>query len=328
MNRLVAMLSASLAVLALLGFLPAQTRAQRATADRPINLFVGFAPGGPADTLARIMADQLHQQTGRPVIVQNRPGAGGTIAAAAVAKAEPDGTSLFLASSGHAGASSLYPNLPFDSQKDFSAVVALAQSPIVLAVKGDSPYRTIQDLLAAMKADPGKLNFGTGGGGATLTALAAVLLQRELGFDAVGVNFRGSGPANLALTAGTIDFQFDTVSGAIGLLSGGTLRGLVVTSPQRSAVLPTVPTVAETVKPGFDVTGWFGILAPAGTDPAVIESLNRSFNDILGTASVRQRLAGLGLDPIGGTPQQFADLIASETARWGGLIRELGLKPE
>jgi tripartite-type tricarboxylate transporter receptor subunit TctC len=295
--------------------------------SRTITLFVGFAPGGAADTLARIIAEQLAIRTGQPVVVQNKPGAGGTVAAATVAKADPDGTTLFLASSGHAGAPALFPNLPFDSQKDFAPVIALAQSPIVILVKADSPYRTIADLLAAARANPGKLNYGTGGGGATLTAMAAVLLQRELGFKAEAINFRGSGPANLALMAGTIDFQFDTVSGAVGLLSGGTLRALAVTSPARSAVLPDVPTVAETVRPGFDVTGWFGILAPAGTPAAAIDELNRAFNAILTDDATRKRLGGLGLDPIGGTPRQFADLLASETGRWGGIIRELGLKP-
>jgi tripartite-type tricarboxylate transporter receptor subunit TctC len=300
-------------------------RAQRSTS--PINLYVGFAAGGPADTLARIVAEQLGARLGRSVVVQNKPGAGGTVAAAQVAKADADGTSLLLVSSGHAGAAALYPNLPFDSQKDFAPVIALAQTPIVILVEADSPYRTIADLLAAARAEPGKLNYGTGGGGATLTAMAAVLLQRELDFKAEAINFRGSGPANLALMAGQIDFQFDTVSGAIGLLSGGKLRALAVTSPQRSAVLPAVPTIAETVKPGFDVTGWFGVLGPVGLTAATVDEFNRTFNAILTDKDTRERLAGLGLDPIGGTPQQFADLLATETTRWGGIIRDLGLKP-
>lgn len=306
--------------------LAATAEAQRSTS--PINLYVGFAAGGPADTLARIMGEQLSTRLGRPVVVQNKPGAGGTVAAAQVAKADADGTSLLLVSSGHAGAGALYPGLPFDSQKDFAPVIALAQTPIVILVKADSPYRTIADLLAAARAQPGKLNYGTGGGGATLTAMAAVLLQRELDFKAEAINFRGSGPANLALMAGQIDFQFDTVSGAIGLLSGGTLRALAVTSPQRSAVLPAVPTIAETLKPGFDVTGWFAILGPAGLNAATVDELNQTFNAILTDRATRDRLAGLGLDPIGGTPKQFADLLASETNRWSSIIRDLGLKPD
>jgi tripartite-type tricarboxylate transporter receptor subunit TctC len=235
---------------------------------------------------------------------------------------------VLLATSGHAGAPSLFRNLPFDSLKDFTPIVALAQSPVVILVDSRSPYRTLPDLLAAMKKEPGKLNFGTGGGGATLTALAAVLLRRELGFQAEVVNFPGSGPANLALTAGTIDFSFDIVSGAMGLIGGKTVRALAVTSAERSAVLPDVPTVAETVKPGFVVTGWFGLLAPANLSAALVDRLNTTANDILADPQTRQRLADLGLDTMGGTPRAFADLLNSETARWGGLISELGLKPE
>ena len=322
MNRLAAILLSLVATL-----IPAaQAHAQPIAAGRPINLYVGFAAGGPADLLARIVAERLQEQLGQPVVVQNRGGAGGTIAAAAVAKTKPDGTSLLLVTSGHSGAPALYRNLPFDNQKDFSPIIALAQSPVVLLVDSKSPHRDIQGLVAAAKANPGKLNFGTGGGGATLTALAAVALCRDLAIDAVAINYPGSGPANIALTSGTIDFSFDIVSGAMGLLTAGTVRGLAVTSPHRSSALPDVPTVAETVRPGFDVTGWFGILAPAGMEQSLVDQLNAEFARILASPPLKARLAGLGIDPIGGTPQQFANLIATETTRWGGLIRELGLK--
>lgn len=319
----------SLAII--LGFVAIATlvpsaQAEPIAAGRPINLFVGFAAGGPADLLARIVAERLQEQLGQPVVVQNRGGAGGTIAAAALAKTKPDGTNLLLVTSGHSGAPALYRNLPFDNQKDFTPIVALAQSPVVILVDAKSPYRDIQALVAASKAAPGKLNFGTGGGGATLTALAAVQLGRDLALDAVAVNYPGSGPANLALMSGTIDFGFDIVSGAIGLLNAGSVRGLAVTSPKRSSVLPDVPTVGETVKPGFDITGWFGVLAPAGMEPELVARLNAELNKILSSPDTRKRLAALGLDTIGGTPKQFADLIASETIRWGGLIRDLGLK--
>lgn len=323
MNRLAAML---LSLVAALTLGATGAKAQPIAAGRPINLYVGFAAGGPADLLARIVAERLQEQLGQPVVVQNRGGAGGTIAAAAVAKAKPDGTSLLLVTSGHAGAPALYRNLPFDNQKDFSPIIALAQSPVVVLVDGKSPHRDIQGLVAAARANPGKLNFGTGGGGATLTALAAVLLCRDLALDAVAINYPGSGPANIALTSGTIDFSFDIVSGAMGLLTAGTVRGLAVTSPHRSSALPDVPTVAETVKPGFDVTGWFGILAPAGMEQGLVDQLNAEFAKILASPPLKTRLASLGIDPIGGSPQQFSAMIASETTRWGGLIRELGLK--
>src|SRR6266478_4144175 len=190
--------------------------AQQPLLKRSVNLYVGFAAGGPADVLARLISEKLKDHIGQSVIVQNRPGAGGTIAAAVVAKAEPDGTSLLLVSSGHAGAPALFPNLPYDQRKDFVPVIALAQSPIVVLVDAKSSYHSIQQFVDAAKAAAGKLNFGTGGGGATLTALSAIMLRRAVGFDAAAIYFPGSGPANIALLGGTIDFSFDTVSGAIG----------------------------------------------------------------------------------------------------------------
>ena len=213
-----------LALSALVSF-PAMVQAQPLI-KRTVNLYVGFAAGGPADVLARLIAEKLKDHIGQSVIVQKRPGAGGTIAAAGVAKAEPDGTSLLLVLSGHAGAPALFPNLPYDQRKDFTPVIALAQSPIVILVDAKSSFNSIQQLFDAAKATPGKLNFGTGGGGATLTALAAVMLRRAVGFDAAAVYFPGSGPANIALLGGTIDFSFDTVSGSIGLISGNSLRAL------------------------------------------------------------------------------------------------------
>jgi tripartite-type tricarboxylate transporter receptor subunit TctC len=315
-------------VLSALMAFPAAAEAQQRLLKRPVNLYVGFAAGGPADVLARLISEKLKDHIGQSVIVQNRPGAGGTIAAAVVAKAEPDGTSLLLVSSGHAGAPALFPNLPYDQRKDFVPVIALAQSPIVVLVDAKSSYHSIQQLVDAAKAAPGKLNFGTGGGGATLTALSAIMLRRAVGFDAAAIYFPGSGPANIALLGGTIDFSFDTVSGAIGLITGNSLRPLAVTSAKRSAVLPAVPTIAETVSPGFEVTGWFGILAPTGIDPAIREQLNHAINEILLSPDVVERLAALGIEPLGGTPADFSRFINFETARWTGLIRELNLKAE
>jgi tripartite-type tricarboxylate transporter receptor subunit TctC len=234
---------------------------------------------------------------------------------------------LFV-TSGHAGAQALFPSLRFDTVKDFAPVIALAQSPVVVLVKGDAPYGGMTDLVGAMKDKPGRLNYGTGGGGSTLTALSAMLLKREIGFDAVMVPFTGSGPANLALLGGNIDFQFDIVSSAVGLLADGKVRALAVTTAQRSRAIPDVPTIGETVRPGFDVSGWFGILAPAGTDPALVQRYNAAFNAVLADPAIRQRLTALGIDPIGGSPQDFSRFLEAETTRWGGLIRDLGLKAE
>jgi len=241
----------------------AAARGQGPSLPKTITIHVGFPAGGPADTTARLIAEKLREITGSSVVVLNRPGAGGTLAAGAVAQMEPDGANLLLVSSGHAGAPALYPNLKFDSQRDFTPIVALAQSPVIILVRKDSPYRSIQDLMAEMRAKPATLKFATGGGGATLTSLGALLLRAQLGYDALAVAYRGSGPANIDLMGGIIDFSFDTVSGAIGLCQSGDVRGLAVTSKTRAAAIPDVPTIAETVKPDFDVTGWFGLLGPA-----------------------------------------------------------------
>jgi tripartite-type tricarboxylate transporter receptor subunit TctC len=319
---------AALALLAGGGVLPRPAFAQGAFPEgRPVRLVVGFAPGGPADTLARLIAQPLAAALGVPVVVENRLGAGGTLAAALVARAPADGHTLLFVTSGHAGTGALYPNLPYAPEADFAAVAAVAQTPNVVLVKADSPYATITDLITAARARPGALNFGAGGGGATLTAMSAELLKRATGFEAEAVNYPGSAPAATALLGGQLDFLVDTLSSATPLIEGGRMRALAVTSATRSARMPQVPTLAETVAPGFDVIGWFGVLAPAGTPSAVIERLNREVNAGLQDATARARIEGLGLEPIGGTAASFDALLKRETARWSGLIRELGLQP-
>ncbi|MCK1517088.1 tripartite tricarboxylate transporter substrate binding protein [Bradyrhizobium sp. 190] len=308
--------------------LASAARGQGPSLPKTITIHVGFPAGGPADTTARLIAEKLREITGSSVVVLNRPGAGGTLAAGAVAQMEPDGANLLLVSSGHAGAPALYPNLKFDSQRDFTPIVALAQSPVIILVRKDSLYRSIEDLMADMRAKPAVLKFATGGGGATLTSLGALLLRAQLGYDALAVAYRGSGPANIDLMGGIIDFSFDTVSGAIGLLQSGDVRGLAVTSKTRAAAIPNVPTIAETVKPDFDVTGWFGLLGPARMPAAVVTRLNEDLNRVVLAPEFRARLVTLGIDVMGGTPEAFGALIASETARWGKLIRDLGLQPQ
>jgi len=303
-------------------------RGQGPSLPKTITIHVGFPAGGPADTTARLIAEKLREITGSSVVVLNRPGAGGTLAAGAVAQMEPDGANLLLVSSGHAGAPALYPNLKFDSQRDFTPIVALAQSPVIILVRKDSPYRSIEDLMADMRAKPAVLKFATGGGGATLTSLGALLLRAQLGYDALAVAYRGSGPANIDLMGGVIDFSFDTVSGAIGLLQSGDVRGLAVTSKARAAAIPNVPTIAETVKPDFDVTGWFGLLGPARMPAAVVTRLNEDLNRVVLAPEFRARLVTLGIDAMGGTPESFAALIASETTRWGQVIRDFGLQAQ
>ncbi|EHL96328.1 hypothetical protein HMPREF9946_04796 [Acetobacteraceae bacterium AT-5844] len=294
----------------------------------PVRLVIGFAAGGPADTLARLLANPLSASLGLPVVVENRAGAGGTIAANAVAHAPADGRTLLFVTSGHAGTGALYGNLPYSPERDFAAVASVASTPNIVLVRADSPYRSIQDLIADARRRQGGLNFGAGGSGATLTAMSAVLLKRATSLQAEAVNYPGSAPSQTALLSGDLDFLVDTLSSAVSQIEGGRMRGLAVTSAQRSPRLPGVPTLAETVAPGFDVNGWFGVLAPAATPAPAIMRLNRDINAALADATVQPRLRELGLDPMSGPVEPFQTLLRTETERWSGLIRELGLRAE
>ena len=313
------------ALFALLQTLPA---AAQTYPNHALKMVVGFPPGGVGDILARLFAAQVAEGLGQPVLVENRPGAGGTIGAAAVAKSAPDGYTILFVTSGHAGNATLYRSLPYDSSKDFAPVVALASTPVNVVVNAQSPYRTVRDLIADAKARPGKLNYGAGGGGATLTSLAVDVFRGDTGVDVMAINYKGTAPALAALMGGEVDFCFDTVSGSVGLLRSGKIRALAVTSKKRSEALPEVPTLHESGVPEFDVIGWFGILAPAGTPRAAVDKLNAEFNAALKNPTLRGRLKDLGADGMGGTPEEFGRLIDSETKRWGAVIRRLGLKAD
>lgn len=296
--------------------------------SKPVTLLVPFSPGGPANVVARLLAQKLTPDLGQTMVVDNRPGAGGTIAAAAVAKAVPDGYTLLFVTAGHAGVRALYPSLPFDPVKDFTPVIGLATSPIVIVVNAKSKFRTLKDLVADARARPGKLNFTGGGGGATVTNLAAEVFRFEAKLDAVNIPYKGSGPALTGLVAGETDFAFDSVAAVAGLVKGGKLRALAIASRKRSSTLPDVPPIPESILPDFQAAIWFGILAPRGTPPEVVDRLNRAFNAALRAPDVVARLKDLGSDPYGGTPTEFGKFVEAETSRWGAVIKRLGLKAE
>lgn len=293
---------------------------------KPINLVVGFAPGGSADILARLVAQKLGVGLGQAVVVDNKPGAGATIAAAAVAGAAADGHTLLFATSGHAGSPALYPKLGYDSIKAFAPITLVGTSPVVIVAPANKPYRNLRDLVTAAQKAPGTLNYAAGGGGATTTSLAAEFLKADTKIDMLQIPYKGSGPALTALLAGEVDLGFDIPSSALPHIKAGKLHAIAITSANRSAVLPDVPTVAESGLPGFEVNGWFGVLAPAGTPAATVARLNKDINDILRTPEVKEKLASLSVETGGGTPADFARLIARDTQRYGDAIRRMGIK--
>lgn len=307
----------------LAGTAQAQTYPAKAT-----TLIVGFAPGGSADIIARIVAQELTASLGHPVIVDNRPGAAGAIASTAVAAAPADGYTLLLSTAGIAGSNALFPKLKYDTLKSFAPVANLGASPIVVVVPAASPFKSINDVLAAARKAPGKLNYAAGGGGATTPSMAAEFLKSETKTSMQLIPYKGSAPALVALAAGELDLAFDIPSSALPLVQSGRLRAIAVTTKKRSSTLADVPTVAETVAPGFEVTGWFGVMAPAGTPAEVIARLNKDINAALAKPAVHERLLSLGVEHLAGTPAAFGHTIASEVKRYSEAIRTLGIKAD
>ena len=301
--------------------------AQQAYPSKPIHLVVPFAPGGSSDVLARLLAKEIEPKLGQPVLVENRAGAGGSVAAGHVAKAPADGHTILLVAAGHAGMGALYDKLPFDPVADFAPVIGLTTAPVVVVVNAQSRYKTMQDLVAAARAEPGKLNCAGGGGGATVTNLAFELLKSELKLSITAVPYKGSAPALTALIGGEIDCDSDATASALPFVQAGKLRALVVSTDKRIDLLPDTPTVAETVLPGFNVSIWTGLLAPKGTPAPVVDRLYREFNAAMALPQVQEKLKAMASSSMGADSASFGRFLASETERWGGVIRQLGLKP-
>lgn len=325
---LIRSLAAGAAVMALAGLATTAQAQAQAYPAKPVTMVVGFAPGGSGDILARLVSQKLALALAQPVIIDNRPGAGATIATSFVAAAPADGYTLLFVTSGFPGSTALYSKLSYDTVKSFAPVAKVGASPVVLVAPADSPLRRFDDVLAAARKSPGKLNYAAGGGGATTTSLAAEFLKSEAKIDMLMIPYKGSGPALTALLSNEVDLGFDIPSSALPHIRSGKLRALAVTTRNRSSVLPEVPTVAELALPGFEVTGWFGILAPAGTPPTVVARLNKEVNAVLAQPDVKERLESLGVEPATGSPSDFGKLIASETVRYGDAIRRLGLKAD
>ena len=296
--------------------------------SRPITLVVPFPPGGSATIIARIIADKMSEGLGQQIVIDNRGGAGGSIAARQVAKSAPDGATLLLAFTGTLAVSPLiFANVGYDPRKDFAGIGLIGMAPSVLAVHPSVPARSVADLIGIAKAEPGKIQYGSPGIGTT-NHLAGELLAAMTGIRITHIPYKGTGPAITDLLGGHIAMMFAPIPAAHGNVSAGALRALGVTSLKRSSLWPDIPTVAETGLPGFEVVQRSTLLAPAGTPRTIIERLNKELNAVLATDDVRRRLAVEGGEPVPGAPEEYAADIDREEMRWAKLVATIGLKGE
>jgi tripartite-type tricarboxylate transporter receptor subunit TctC len=295
---------------------------------KPIKIVVTFPLGGAPDILSRLFGAKMQETWGQPVIVDNRPGAGGNIGADYVAKSPPDGYTLVMGTVGtHAINASLYSKMPYDPVRDFVPVILVAQTPNLLVVNNNVPAKTVQELIEYAKAHPAKVFFGSPGIGTSIH-VSGELFNTMAGVKTVHVPYKGRQFAIPDLLAGQIQMMFDNMPSALPLAKEGKLRALAVTSAKRHPAAPDIPTMSESGLPGFDATSWFAVYAPAGTPADVVAKLNTEFNRIMTLADVREKLAGIGLDVAGGSPEVLAAYTRSELAKWAKVVRESGAKAD
>jgi tripartite-type tricarboxylate transporter receptor subunit TctC len=293
---------------------------------RPVKWVVPYPPAGTTDVLARIVAQWLTEKMGQPFIVENKPGAGNNIGVEAVVNAPPDGYTMLLVNPANGINATLYKNLNYNFIRDITPVAGLIRTPNVMEVTPSLPVKTVKEFIDYCKANPGKVNMASSGSG-TSVHLSGELFKSMTGCDMVHVPYKGAGPALVDLMGGQVHVLFDNLPSSIGHIKGGKLRALAVTSEGREPSLPGVPTVAEAV-PGYEATAWFGIGMPKGTPRDVIDKVNAEINRMLADPKMRDRLAELGGKPIGGTPDDFGKVIASETAKWEKVVNASGAKIE
>ncbi|MDP1691927.1 MAG: tripartite tricarboxylate transporter substrate binding protein [Burkholderiaceae bacterium] len=294
--------------------------------SRPIRFIIPFAPGGATDIMARMVGQKLTEAWGQPVLVDSKPGANGIIASEAAAKAAPDGHTVMLAVlSTHATNVSLYSKLPYDPVRDFTPVVLMAYTPLVLVVPAAAPHKSVKDLVDAAKARPGSLNFSAG----TATIhLTGELFKLVTGTSIVAVPYKGTAPGLMAVISGEVNFTFEPPVTALPQIGGGRVRALAVTSPQRSPLLPDVPTALEAGLPAFEAYSWLGIVMPAGVPPEVAAKMQNEVLRILQLADVKEKMAATGLDPLPMSGERFAAFIKAETDKWARTIKASGMKIE
>jgi tripartite-type tricarboxylate transporter receptor subunit TctC len=293
---------------------------------KPIRWIVPFAPGGTTDILARTISDKLTIALGKPVIVENNPGAGGGVGAVQTAKAAPDGYTIMGGTiSTHAINASLYKTLPYDPVKDFTPITLIARVPNVLVVNPDVPAKNVKELIALMKANPSKYTFASSGNG-TSQHLSGELFKSMAGVDMQHIPYKGSPAALQDVVSGQVTMTFDNITTAWPLAKAGKLRALAVTTAKRSPIAPDVPTLAEAGLAGYEIGSWQGVFAPAGTPVDIVKRLNAEIVKIINMPDVREKLVGLGAEPVGNTPDEFAALVKSEVVKWAAVVKQSGAR--
>jgi tripartite-type tricarboxylate transporter receptor subunit TctC len=294
--------------------------------SKPIKWVVPFAPGGTTDILARTVGEKLALALGQPVIIENKPGAGGGVGAEFTAKAAPDGYTIMGGTiSTHAINASLYKNLPYDPVKDFVAITLIARVPNMLVINPDVPAKDVKELIALLKANPAKYSFASSGNG-TSQHLSGELFKSMSGTDMQHIPYKGSPPALQDVMGGQVTMTFDNITTAWTLAKAGKLRALAVTTAKRSSIAPEVPTLAESGLPGFEVGSWQGVFAPAGTPPDIVKRLNAEVVKILNLPEVREKLGGLGAEIVANSPEEFSALVKSEVVKWADVVKKSGAK--
>jgi tripartite-type tricarboxylate transporter receptor subunit TctC len=291
----------------------------------PLRIVSPYPPGGGTDILSRTIGQKLNERLGQPVVVDNRAGANGTLGAALVAKAPPDGHTMLVVPAGYAANPALYKSLPYDQARDLAPVSHLASGPLVLVVHPALPVRSVKDLIALAKSRPGEINVGSAGNG-SLPHLCAELFNAEGKVKLTHIPYKGSGTAIVDVMSGRVPVYFMNVLQSLPLIKSGKLRALGVTSPQRTAIAPELPAIAEAGLPGFDMTNWYGMLVPAATPRDVINKLQQEVARVLNLPELKERLAGEGMTVVASTPEQFAAFLARETAKYNRIIQAAGIK--
>lgn len=295
--------------------------------SKPITLLVPFPPGGPTDLVARVLAKKMSEQMGQSIVIDNKPGANGNIAAVAAAKAPADGYTVLYNTSSITLSPALYKSLAYDVQRDLVPVALTAVVPLALVVNPGLPVNNVREFIAYAKANPGKLSYGSAGNG-NVTHLAAFQLVRHHDIDATHVPYRGSAPADVDLVAGQIQFMTDTINSVMPFVKDKRLKLLAVTTSQRMPLFPDVPTLSETVMPGFEAGAWQGIMVPANTPKVLVQRLNAEINKALQSAEVKEKLALQGAEPLGSTSEEYGAYVKKELARWAAVVKATGVTLE